>query len=148
MTAIRPRTDADIAACTRILAAVHNQLGYPVNWPEDPGDWLAGDPAWVAVSEDGEVRGQVSVRDLGADVLIERLFVDPAYGGRGIGRALLRHALEAVRTRGQVILDVVAADDAANALYRSEGWTVVSHKPIDWGRDPAAKLVRYRAPAA
>lgn len=145
---IRARRVTDVAACVRVLRAVHEQLGYPVNWPDDPAEWLACDRVWVAVLADGTVCGQVAVTVDGSEALVERLFVDPAYTGAGIGRALLRHGLREARTiRSRVFLDVVGADDAANGLYRAEGWTEAGRTPIDWA-GPAAELVRYRAPEA
>lgn len=147
--AIRARKDDDVAECVRVLRAVHERVGYPVNWPDDPQRWLAGDLAWVAVAGCGTVCGQVAVAVDGPDALIERLFVDPAYTGGGIGRGLLRHAVRAARAmRPRVLLDVVAADDAANRLYVAEGWAEVGRTPIAWAGRPGAELVRYRAPEA
>lgn len=146
---IRRRREADVAGCVRVLRAVHERAGYPVNWPADPQAWLAGDLVWVAVRSDGTVCGQVAVADDAAGPLVERLFVDPGHTGAGIGRALLRHGLREARAIGTpVYLDVVAADDPANGLYRAERWTEVSRTQIDWGRDTSAGLVRYRAPEA
>lgn len=34
---IRPRTQADLDTCVRVLATVHEQNGYPLNWPAGPG---------------------------------------------------------------------------------------------------------------
>ncbi|GAA3142178.1 GNAT superfamily N-acetyltransferase [Kribbella aluminosa] len=52
---IRERRDEDLSVCVELLRAVHEQAGYPVNWPADPGLWLTPEAAlgcWVAV--DGE----------------------------------------------------------------------------------------------
>ena len=145
---IRARSAADLDACVRILGAVHRRYGYPVNWPADPQTWLEARPghAWVATVE-GSYAGHVAITLEGGSALVERLFVDPARSGTGIGRALLRHAVAEARTRvAEVLLDVVAAEDAANGLYRAEGWTELSRVPISWGPTPASTLTRFRAP--
>lgn len=144
--AIRPRTDDDLDDCVGILRAVHERSGYPVNWPSDPAGWLAGGRAWVA-DADGHVAGHVAVIRDGDSALVERLFVDPAHSGEGVGRALLRHGQREARgLSDDVFLDVVAAPDAANGLYRSEGWIELGRRSVDWGRDATTELVRYRAP--
>ncbi|MFF3376535.1 hypothetical protein ACFYXF_26725 [Streptomyces sp. NPDC002680] len=52
---IRRRTEADLEACVRVLATVHERNGYPLNWPQDPATWLTPRSllaVWVA--EEGE----------------------------------------------------------------------------------------------
>ena len=145
---IRAREDHDLDACVRILRGVHRRHGYPVNWPDDPIGWLRGtsDSAWVA-TVDGACVGHVAIAVDAGVALVERLFADPAHAGLGIGRQLLRHAAAQGRDlTGDVMLDVVAADDAANGLYRAEGWSEVSRTPISWGATPTSMLVRFRAP--
>ncbi len=51
------------------------------------------------------------------------LYVDPQRYRRGIGRALLKAVLRAAAK--PLALDVLAGNDAALALYRSEGFQVV-----------------------
>ncbi|UPK73993.1 GNAT family N-acetyltransferase [Nocardioidaceae bacterium SCSIO 66511] len=143
---IRERCDDDLDECVRILRKVHEHLGYPVNWPADPADWLSGGStaAWVATIG-GDPVGHVAAVANSGSALVERLFVDPEYSGAGIGRALLRHAASQARLmHSQVMLDVVAGRDAANGLYRAEGWTEVSRTSIAWA--PGRSLIRFRAP--
>ena len=54
------------------------------------------------------------------------LAVDPAAGGRGVGRALVGAALDAARANGfrRVTLRVLATNTAARALYEACGFTV------------------------
>ena len=145
---LRVRTASDIDMCVRVLRDVHQQHGYPVNWPADPRAWLtaAAGSAWVALAA-GDIAGHVAVSFDDDVAFVERLFVAPARSGCGIGRALLRKAVSEARLRAaEVFLDVVAAEDTANALYRAEDWVEVARSPIDWGPSPASTLIRFRAP--
>jgi ribosomal-protein-alanine N-acetyltransferase len=61
-----------------------------------------------------------------AEAEIHTIGVDPAYQGRGIGRALLRGLLAiADSVRATVFLEVRTDNDAARGLYESEGFTTV-----------------------
>ena len=59
------------------------------------------------------------------DAYLAELYVAPALRGQGIGRALLRRALEVCRERGAgyVFLGTSEDDKQAMALYESEGFT-------------------------
>ncbi|MNU00746.1 putative acetyltransferase [compost metagenome] len=59
------------------------------------------------------------------------MYVAPAERGRGLGRLLMRAAIDHARTmRGirQVQLSVTANNVAASALYASLGFTVYGHE--------------------
>ncbi|MGH3616114.1 MAG: ribosomal protein S18-alanine N-acetyltransferase [Pseudonocardia sp.] len=57
---------------------------------------------------------------------VHTIGVDPAYQGRGIGRALLRGLLAVADAKdATVFLEVRTDNDAARALYEAEGFTVV-----------------------
>jgi [ribosomal protein S18]-alanine N-acetyltransferase len=61
-----------------------------------------------------------------AEAEIHTIGVDPAFQGRGIGRALLRGLLAAADARhATVFLEVRTDNEAARALYESEGFAVV-----------------------
>lgn len=51
---------------------------------------------------------------------LEALFVDPAYVGQGIGRALLTHAKATARTKGATVL-TIQADPHAERFYEMAG---------------------------
>lgn len=51
------------------------------------------------------------------------LYVHPEHYRRGIGRALLRHVLEALA--GEATVEVLAGNEAALSLYFSEGFEVL-----------------------
>ncbi|MFC8675313.1 GNAT family N-acetyltransferase [Streptomyces griseorubiginosus] len=165
---IRPRTDDDVEACVRVLEEVHRGDGYPVNWPARPGDWLsqpAGLGAWVA-ELDGRVVGHVGLsRSAEGDVapglwserhgtsrelaaVVGRLFVAPCARGHGIGALLMARVTEEARHRGlHPVLDVVASDAAAAALYERLGWTRLATVEQRWSASQAVTVHCYAAPA-
>ncbi|OAR22747.1 acyltransferase [Streptomyces sp. ERV7] len=163
---IRPRADHDLDACVHALAAVHERDGYPVNWPERPGDWLAQPSplaAWVA-ELDGRVAGHIGLSPGGtgdvapglwsaragvgpeATAVVSRLFVAPEARGHGIGRLLLARAVDEARARGlHPVLDVVASDTAATALYERMGWELLAEVEQEWEPRQTVTLRCYAA---
>ena len=98
-----------------------------------PGPYIAPRGAiWLAESGDAAV-GCVALRPLPGSVgEVKRMYVDGAWRGRGVGRALLETLIAHARTLGyhRLRLGTLADMAAARALYASLGFT-----PID----------RYRA---
>ncbi|MDT9684502.1 GNAT family N-acetyltransferase [Streptomyces sp. TRM76323] len=140
---IRQRTEDDAEKCVRVLADVHRRDGYPVNWPDRPREWLSpARPlgAWVAelggrvvghvvLSRGGEgdlapgLWGERNGTSADLTAVVGRLFVAPGARGHGIGALLIGRATEEARRRDlQPVLDVVASDTAAAALYERLGW--------------------------
>jgi ribosomal protein S18 acetylase RimI-like enzyme len=146
---IRERRDADLPVCVEILRAVHEQAGYPINWPADPARWLTPQDAlgiWVAVDSD-RVVGHVVLTAAGRGAEVERLFVDPEATGRGLGRQLLQHCVTAAAALDRDLsLEVVDNRGAAVRLYRRAGWLETGRTPIDWGGEHASELIRFVAP--
>lgn len=61
-----------------------------------------------------------------AEAEVHTIGVDPAFQGRGIGRALLRSLLaRADEVHATVFLEVRTDNEAARTLYESEGFAVV-----------------------
>ncbi|MET8079502.1 GNAT family N-acetyltransferase [Streptomyces sp. NPDC005303] len=163
---VRPRTDDDVEACVRALAQVHRRDGYPVNWPARPGDWLtqaSGLGGWVA-DLDGRVAGHVSLsRSTAGDLapvlwgerngtgpqqaaVVGRLFVAPQARGHGIGALLMGRAVREARHRGlHPVLDVVASDTAAAALYERLGWTRLATVEQRWSVSQVVTVHCYSA---
>lgn len=165
---IRRRVDRDLDECVSVLAAVHEADSYPMNWPESPQSWL-GRPtllaAWVAQRKD-QIVGHIGLsrgteKDAAAALwsarvggcpegtaVVSRLFVRPEARGAGLGAALLNKALEEARARElQPVLDVVASDAPAVALYERLGWQFLATVDQQWGPKQTITLRCYAASA-
>lgn len=72
-----------------------------------------------------ELRFRKSVWTAKLDAYLEELYVVPDLRGEGIGRVLLREAMDVARAEGAVNIELGTSDDdlAARALYESEGFT-------------------------
>lgn len=76
------------------------------------------------LERDGRVAGFWA----GDNLRVEMLFVDPAFFGQGVGRALVRDAC-AGKTR--VELDVNEQNPRARAFYARQGFRVRGRSPVD-----------------
>jgi ribosomal protein S18 acetylase RimI-like enzyme len=155
---IRAATAADIPSMAAVFVASWN-ANYRGIVPDDVIDGLdvadvAGwfDPAWlgpdlcsvVDESPTGTVNGFARY---GADPdrpgpgfgYVAALYVDPAASGRGIGGALLDHAVAVLSEQGRadITLWVFRDNDRAQALYRRAGFRPEGRELVD---------PRWRAP--
>jgi len=139
---IRPRTDADLAACVALMRRTHERDGYPRYWRRDPERFLVGEretAAFVAEHE-GALVGHVAVHRAAGDpvlaaaqrrtglapehlAVVARLLVSPDARRLGVGRALLDRATRHAHAQGsRPVLDVIQVDDAPARLYERAGW--------------------------
>jgi len=79
---------------------------------------------WLIACPDGYCGTVQGVMDRGPIGAIQNLGVVPAYRGRGLGRALVRQALEGFYQAGlrQAYLEVTAENSSAVQLYRAIGF--------------------------
>ncbi|MCW3045798.1 MAG: family N-acetyltransferase [Solirubrobacterales bacterium] len=128
----------DAETVARLLVAFRDHLD--LSWPSDNA-FLAGverllddrdtDYLLGAPHDDAPPAGVVQLRyrygiwRAGTDCLVEDLFVEEAARGAGLGRALVRGAIERARERGcrRIELDVNEGNPAALALYESFGFS-------------------------
>lgn len=137
----------DAEALARLHAA-----GFYRGWPrEDFSAFLAERETLSLVACDARRRiaGFALIRVAAAEAELITIAVDPKWRGRGVGAALLRAGLEALRmTPAQKIFLEVAEDNpAAGALYRKHGFTMVARREAYYARAdgrPAAALVMRR----
>ncbi|CAG6396350.1 GNAT family N-acetyltransferase [Streptomyces cocklensis] len=163
---VRRRTDADLDACVRSLGEVHRGDGYPVNWPDRPAQWLAPPAqlaAWVAEldgrvvghaglsrSEEGDAAAALWNRRGGAGAgeaaVVGRLFVALAARGHGIGALLMAQVVAEAREHGlHPVLDVVASDSSAVALYERLGWELLGTVEQRWSPQQTVTVRCYAA---
>lgn len=150
---IRPRRADDLPALVAALRAVHETMGYPSVWPDDPAAFVLGrGEAWVA-QHAGRAAGQVMLAPLpeprpgwatqiaqpsgavwhGGILEVKRLFVSPHAQGLGLARALLAHARrEASERRAFSVLQVNETSGPALGLYEREGWRFLTRAQAAW----------------
>ncbi|MGW9115199.1 GNAT family N-acetyltransferase [Streptomyces sp. NPDC055663] len=149
-----------------MLAEVHERDGYPMNWPDSPGTWLTPPSliaSWVA-ELDGRVAGHVGLSRSGAGdaapglwsaraglsadatAVVSRLFVAPWARGHGIGALLMGQAVAEAQHRGlHPVLDVLASDTAAAALYERLGWQLLATVEQQWSPEQKVTVRCYAA---
>ena len=120
---LRAAAPADLPALNSIAWAAKAHWGYPDEWMEAWRDSLtltADDLArWsvrVAVDSDGEVLGFCATSSGRPRWSVEHLWVRPRALGRGVGRRLVREALERAREGGAEGLEI-ESDPYAEGFY-------------------------------
>lgn len=137
-----------------------------MNWPDCPGDWLMQPSlvaAWVA-ELDGRIVGHIGLSRSEADdaapvlwssregvssaavAVVNRLFVAPTARGHGIGALLMTRVMREAKERGlHPVLDVVASDTSAVALYERLGWELLATVEQQWGPEQTVTVHCYAA---
>lgn len=139
------------------IVAAGETYAWAPDTPEDAARdlWMA--PAkrvYVAEDESGTVVGSAYVTPNyggpAAGIANAGFMVDPAHGGRGIGRALAEHVLAAAKAAGYrgMVFNAVVETNPAVRLWTSLGFTVLGTVPdaFDHPRHGRVGLhVMYRA---
>jgi len=130
---IRARPD-QAPQLTDIAHAAKRHWGYPERWI---GRWrqdLTVTPGFIArecvflAQAAGGIAGFYALAAAGLrDAMsVEHLWVDPAFMGRGIGRALFGHAVRQAIGRNVALLQI-ESDPHAEGFYRHMGARTVGH---------------------
>lgn len=93
--------------------------------------------ALILAAEEGEAAGCIALREMdSARCELKRLYVRPAFRGRGLGRALtdmiIRHAREAGYR--EILLDTLPFLQSAQRIYRAAGFREIekyNDSPMD-----------------
>lgn len=85
----------------------------------------------LVAEEDKSITGYAALWLAVDEAELGNLAVRPGWRGRGIGRTLLRHVLEAAAARGAraVFLEVRESNAVARRLYEASGFRVVGSRP-------------------
>ncbi|MEV6972554.1 GNAT family N-acetyltransferase [Kitasatospora sp. NPDC093806] len=114
---------------------------YPLDLSYEDGQawWLLPEPNRTVVAVDettGAVLGTAKMNrnHMGnsAHIASASYMVDPAHGGRGVGRALAEHTIDWARQSGYRAMQfnaVVASNEHAVKLYESLGFTITGTIP-------------------
>lgn len=139
---IRPARVADAA---RIAPLERRCFGDP--WSVAAFEEVFAFPLGIGLvaERDGEVGGYLVARAVVGEGEIMNLAVAPEYRREGLGRRLLAAGLEALRGRGvhQVHLEVRQGNEAAQALYRRQGFEPVGRR-AGYYRNPVEDAIVLR----
>lgn len=105
---------------------------------EEVASWLTGGFEVFTATLDGELVGLVRCSFPTGTCLADRLVVDPAHAGAGIGRALAEHAIGRARRAGvtKVWVQAPSSIEEVVQLYRSLGFRESAHlRAHHWGED-------------
>jgi ribosomal protein S18 acetylase RimI-like enzyme len=130
---VEARTAADMAAARRLIQAYADWLavdlcfqGFDAELAALPGAYAPPQGRLLLAKTSGEVVGCVGLRPLEPGICeMKRLWVEPGWGGYGIGRALAQAVIDAARAIGyrRMRLDTLPERmPAAQGLYRGLGF--------------------------
>lgn len=146
---IRPARAAEAAALTELSLRSKAVWGYDASFmarcraamtltPER----ICARPHFVAEAN-GAILGFYGFEPEPEGVGLDYMFVAPEAIGRGVGRALWRHAVATARSLGHRTL-VVVADPNAAGFYRRMGAVPAGARPSEIEPGRALPLLRYR----
>jgi len=112
-----------------------------------PGDYAPPHGRLLLAREEGQLAGCIAMRKLEPGVCeMKRLFLRPAYRGRGLGRVLVESIIDEARALGytHMRLDTLPGRmDQAIALYRSLGFVEIApyyENPVEGAKFMEFKL--------
>ena len=130
------QSDEDIQQARSLFEEYASGLGISLcfqNFDQElknlPGDYAPPDGRLLLATQDNQLAGCVALRKLEPGVCeMKRLFLRPAYRGRGLGKVLVESIIDEARKLGYIRmrLDTLPGRmDKAIALYRSIGFVEI-----------------------
>ena len=139
--ALRPATPADSEFCYQLhKAAMGGYVTAIWGWDEQVQRGFhdrAFSPArWQIITAGGADIGMLDVEHRPTEIYLARIELHPDYQGHGIGTQLINALADEARQNGQdLVLDVLAVNHRAQALYQRLGLTEVARHG-----DPGIKI--------
>ena len=145
---IRRATADDADALSDLAHRAKAHWGYPAAWMREwdaqltiiPG-YLEMHDVWVS-EENGAIVGMCALEDRHDRWNLEHVWVDPACHGRGVGRALVLHALEEARRRHDGVVELLS-DPFATGFYERLGARRAGEVPAPMPGAKNRTLPRY-----
>ncbi len=125
MIAIRAMTPDDYDAVMALMSDTPGVVVRAADSPAAIGRYLARNPGLSLVAEsDGQAVGCLLCGHDGRRGYLHHVVVAPAYRGQGVGRALVKRALDGLAAAGiaKTHIDVFADNSAALAFWQYTGW--------------------------
>lgn len=147
--ALRPATLDDVDG----IVAIEN-ASFRVPWTKEAMIQEIGSRSWsrvVTAVRGDEVAGFMVYWIVASEAHLLNLAVHPEWRRHGMGRAMVRHMIDACRSEGRtdLILEVRASNGAAQSLYLGLGFEVLGVRAgyySDNGEDALVMLCRLMDP--
>jgi ribosomal protein S18 acetylase RimI-like enzyme len=141
---VRSATPADAERFTALARAAKASWKYDAKWMSLWHDQLRVTPDYLTNNEavaamiDGVVVGCAVLEDHDDHCMMEHVWIDPAYQGRGIGRILVQHLLGIAKQKRRDVR--LLADPHAERFYARLGAKKISEVPAPMPGAPGRTL--------
>lgn len=114
------------------------QIEYMLNWMYAPATIekeIKEGILWEFIEDDGSPIGFIAVTPLKEELKLNKLYIDPAKQGKGIGQAALQHVIDYGKNNGfkSVYLTVNKGNVKAIKAYTNAGFVCTDSKVFDIG---------------
>jgi RimJ/RimL family protein N-acetyltransferase len=114
------------------------QIEYMLKWMYAPATIekeICEGALWEFIEDDGSPIGFIALTPLKAELKLNKLYIDPAKQGKGIGQAALQHVIDYGKNNGfqSVYLTVNKGNTKAIKAYSNAGFVCTDSKVFDIG---------------